>query len=128
MRVLVDSHAFLWAILEDAKLSAASRAIWLEQTNQLLLSPASLWEISIKAGLRKLELNRPLLQFFEEEMEKNRLELFPISPGHAATVATLPQIHRDPFDRMLVAQALCEGIAILSADQQFDAYGVTRLW
>lgn len=127
-RVLVDSHAFLWAVLEDHRLSQWARSTWLDQSAELLISPASLWEIAIKVGVQKLKVDRPLPQFFAEELAANNLMRLPISADHAAFVATLPAVHRDPFDRLLIAQALCEGLPILSADRQLDAYGASRVW
>ena len=128
MRILVDTHAFLWAVLEDRKLSANARAQWLHPEADLYISPASLWEIAIKVGLGKLKIAQPLDQFFELELFSNDLKLLPIAPDHAARVATLPHLHGDPFDRMLVAQSLCESLPILSADALLDGYGVQRVW
>ncbi len=128
MRLLVDTHAFVWAVLEDRKLSQSARQTWIDDTNELLISPASLWEIAIKVGLGKLALNRPIDEFFATELVSNRLELLPILPSHAARVSELPHHHRDPFDRLLVAQALCENVPLLSADAALDNYGVQRVW
>ncbi len=128
MRLLVDTHAFVWAVLEDRKLSQSARQTWLDDTNELLISPASLWEIAIKVGLGKLALKRPFEEFFATELTGNRLELLPILPSHASRVAELPHHHRDPFDRLLVAQALCENVPLLSADAALDVYGVQRVW
>lgn len=126
--MLVDTHAFVWAVLEDRKLSQTARQTWLDDTNELLISPACLWEIAIKVGLGKLALNRPIDEFFAKELAGNRLELLAILPSHAARVAALPRHHRDPFDRLLVAQALCENLPLLSADAALDAYGIRRVW
>lgn len=128
MRLLVDTHAFLWAVLEDRKLSATARAQWLDPTTELYVSPVTLWEIAIKTGLGKLNISQPIDRFFEVELVVNNLTLLAIEPNHAARVAALPQHHGDPFDRMLIAQSLCEGLPILSADAALDAYGVTRVW
>jgi PIN domain nuclease of toxin-antitoxin system len=128
MRVLVDSHVFLWAVLEDPRLSLHAREIWLDEQNQLLISAASLWEIAIKVGLGKLAIDRPLKEFYAEELAKNSLILLPISADHAAALAALPPVHRDPFDRMIVAQAISEELSLLSADKLLDAYGIRREW
>ena len=128
MKLLVDTHAFVWAVLEDRKLSHAARALWLDQTNQLLISPGSLWELAIKIGLGKFSLDRSTEEFFTTELATNQLQLLPITAAHAARVADLPRHHRDPFDRLLVAQALCEDVPLLSADAAFDVYGVRRVW
>jgi PIN domain nuclease of toxin-antitoxin system len=128
VRLLVDTHAFLWAVLEDQKLSGEARSQWLSPDSELLISPTSLWEIAIKVALGKLKLRGTTREFFERELRSNSLTLLPIAPAHAARVATLPHHHGDPFDRMLVAQALCEDLPVLSADVAFDAYGVARVW
>lgn len=128
MRLLVDTHAFLWAVLEDRKLSANARAKWLDPATELFISPASLWEIAIKTGLGKLSISQPIDRFFDVELVANDLTLLAIGPHHAARVATLPHHHGDPFDRMLIAQSLCENLPILSADAALDVYGVTRMW
>ncbi len=128
MQVLIDSHTLLWAILEHDRLSTIARSTWLDEANDLLVSPASLWEIAIKIGLGKLVVDGSLEEFYASEIAANKLAVLPVLPRHAARVATLPYHHRDPFDRMLVAQALCEDLPLLSADSQLDAYGVQRIW
>ena len=128
MRVLVDTHTFLWAVLEDHKLSENARRTWLDEANELLISPASLWEIAIKVGLGKLEVDEPLDGFFDRELAINDLTVLAIAPRHAAAISLLPHHHRDPFDRMLAVQAAVEGVPIVSADALLDAYGVRRLW
>jgi PIN domain nuclease of toxin-antitoxin system len=94
----------------------------------VLLSAASYWEIAIKVSTGKLTLAEPYDVFLPREIQQNRLEMLPIEVAHAAVVATLPFHHRDPFDRLLVGQALSENIPLVSADTIFDAYGVTRIW
>lgn len=96
--------------------------------NQLYLSPASFWELAIKIQLGKYQLNVPFREFIDMGMNLYALEVLPILPAHAAEVATLPRIHGDPFDRMLIAQAMVEQMVIVSADTAFDAYPVTRVW
>ena len=122
MRVLLDTHAFLWFVAGDARLSSrASDAI--ADADDALLSVASCWEIAIKASLGKLTLRLPVERFLTEQIAFNRFELL-----HTTRIATLPWHHRDPFDRLLAAQALHEKVAIASADPVFRQYGVKRIW
>ena len=131
MKVLLDTHTFLWFVAGDAQLSQLARKAIEDLNNQRFLSIASLWEIAIKTNLGKLnviEENEKFADFFEKETWRNNIDLLPISLSHLAVVATLPQHHRDPFDRLLVAQAQSENLIILSADVTLDAYDITRHW
>jgi PIN domain nuclease of toxin-antitoxin system len=127
MRLLLDTQAFLWFIWTDARLSAMARALIQDPNNTIFLSSASCWEIAIKVSTRKLALNKPLDVFILEALQQNGFDILAIEVAHAAVVATLPFHHRDPFDRMLVAQSLAEKMPVISVDAAFDAYGVTRL-
>ena len=128
MRLLLDTHSFLWMSLDESKLSEAAREIIADLENDLLLSPASYWEIGIKISTGKYLLSESLDSFVGREVERNDLQILPIEPRHAAEVTRLPFHHRDPFDRMLVAQAIVEKVPIISADVQLDAYGIKRIW
>lgn len=128
MRLLLDTHSFLWMSLDESKLSEAAREIIADLENDLLLSPASYWEIGIKISTGKYLLSESLDSFVGREVERNDLQILPIEPRHAAEVTRLPFHHRDPFDRMLVAQAIVEKVPIISADVQLDAYGIERIW
>ena len=128
MRLILDTHTFLWFIFGDPQLSIAANALLQDPANEKFLSLASPWEVGIKVSAGKLTLSRPLEAYFEEQMQLNSIKLLPITLAHIARVSTLPFHHRDPFDRMLIAQSLTEGIPILSADAAFDAYDITRLW
>lgn len=128
MQLLVDTYAFLWEVLDDVRLSAVAQQAWDDEANELFVSPASFWEIAIKVSKGKLSIGRSIDDFFAVELARNKLRLLPISIDHAARVASLPHHHGDPFDRMLIAQSLCEKLPILSADGALDAYGVTRMW
>ncbi|HEY1379119.1 MAG TPA: type II toxin-antitoxin system VapC family toxin [Gemmataceae bacterium] len=128
MRVLLDTHTFLWFIAGDSKLSAAARTLIEDGANDKLLSIASPWEIAIKASRRKLPLAEPFQVLIPREIAGNGFILLPITLDHLAAVNTLPFHHADPFDRLTAAQALVEGIPVISADPSFDAYHVTRLW
>jgi PIN domain nuclease of toxin-antitoxin system len=94
----------------------------------MLVSPASYWEIAIKISVGKYSLAVPYEDFFRGAIDDNGFRLLPIEPRHTAALTTLPYHHKDPFDRLLIAQAMVEGVPLVSADSAFDAYGVTRLW
>jgi PIN domain nuclease of toxin-antitoxin system len=128
MAAILDTHAFLWLVSGDPRLSAAAREYAKDPANPLWLSAASGWEIGIKFGLGRLQLDLPLSQLLTESIARLSLHWLGIKPEHVAAVASLPRHHGDPFDRMLVAQCHCERVALLSSDATLDAYGVTRIW
>ena len=128
MKLLLDTHAFLWMSLDDPKLCDNARNLLADPNNELLLSPASYWEIAIKISTGAYTLSEPLDEFVNREVERNEFGILSIGINHAAIVAQLPFHHRDPFDRMLIAQALCEDIAIVGKDEVFDQYNVRRVW
>lgn len=128
MRMLLDTHAFLWYVLDDRQLSANARAAIEEDEAVVLISPASFWEIAIKISLGNYSLTVPYERFWRSGIEDNRFRILPIELHHTAALVTLPFHHRDPFDRLLIAQSLVEGIPLVSADAQFDAYSIRRLW
>jgi len=100
----------------------------IEQTEILYLSSASHWEIAIKIALGKYALPEPFVQFMGRELVNNNITILPIEISHTAQLTTLPSHHRDPFDRLIIAQALAEELPIVSIDVQFDTYGVKRVW
>ncbi len=128
MRLLLDTHIFLWFVFDDAQLNVRARTLIEDPDNESLLSIASVWETCIKVGIGKLQLKKPPETFFREQLTDSGIGLLPIEIKHAAQVSALPLHHRDPFDRLLIAQSLTEGIPLVSADAALDAYGVTRLW
>jgi len=128
VNLLLDTHAFLWFIGGSSSLSKRARTLIEDETNRVVLSTASLWEIAIKISLEKLTLSESFDVLIPEQLAVNGIELLDISINHAALVANLPFHHRDPFDRLLVAQAKVEQMAVISKDQAFDAYEVNRLW
>jgi PIN domain nuclease of toxin-antitoxin system len=128
VRLLLDTHAFLWWVADDDALTPTARAAISDPANECLFSAASAWEISIKVSIGKLSLVGDVRRFLPEQMAANGFEPLPVSVTHAARVADLPFHHRDPFDRLLAAQALEERIAIISADAVFRKYGVKRIW
>lgn len=129
MRVLLDTHAFLWFIGGSPNLSSQARQLIEDSGNERLISIASLWEMSIKASLGKLKLNLSFPDMVREHISGNSMKLLHISPEHLDIVRTLPFHHKDPFDRLLIAQSLSENMLVLSRDQVFDDYvGMQRVW
>lgn len=127
MRVLLDTHAFLWWITDSPRLSGYAREV-ISGSNELLFSAASGWEIAIKARLGKLQVPEDLGKFITGQLSRNEMVVLPVYLGHALHVHTLPGHHRDPFDRLLVSQASLEGLPVLSADPQISRYPVEVLW
>jgi PIN domain nuclease of toxin-antitoxin system len=128
MRLLLDTHAFLWFVLNDPQLSATAGRLISDPANDVLISPASYWEIAIKVALRKLDLHAPYDDFMQRAIVGNDFEILPIEPRHTSLLTTLPFHHRDPFDRLIVAQAIVENIPLISVDAVLDQYPITRLW
>ena len=128
MRLLLDTHTFLWFVLDDPQLSTRARALVVDPTNDIEVSPATYWEIAIKISLGKYELPEPYDVFIEREIASNDFRILPIEPKHTAALINMPFHHRDPFDRLMIAQAIVEGIPIVTVDVAFDAYPITRLW
>ena len=128
MKVLLDTHAFLWWIADDPKLSFRAREMISDIDNELFLSAASGWEITIKVQMGRLSLPDEPERFIFSQMKMNAIQSLPILMNHALHVSTLPDHHRDPFDRMLIAQAQVEGFPILSVDPQIAKYQVEVIW
>jgi len=128
MKLLLDSHAFIWWSSEPEKLSSLARAHCEDRNNILLLSVASVWEMQIKQQLGKLQLVAPLRTLIENQQRNNDLQILRIEIEHALALDTLPLHHKDPFDRMLIAQANAEELFIMSKDEIFKAYSVKLLW
>lgn len=127
MKLLLDTHAFLWFIEDNPRLSVDAKAL-LESDAELLISTASLWEIAIKTSIGKLTLTQPFETFLPQQLELNNITILSIELAHLAIVSALPFYHRDPFDRLLIAQAMNEQLPVVSADTAFDAYAIERLW
>jgi PIN domain nuclease of toxin-antitoxin system len=128
VKLLLDTQAFLWFVLNDARLSSNARTLLIDPANELLFSPASYREIAIKVSIGKYHVPGSFQDFMDRQIAHNQLSILPIAVSHAAAVAALPFHHRDPFDRLLIAQALVENVPLVSADAVVDAYGVNRLW
>lgn len=128
MKALLDTHTFLWWITEDPRLSSRAREIISDGENILYLSAASCWEMAIKARLGKLEMPANITSFITDQMAINAITPLAVEISHALHVYTLPNHHRDPFDRLLVAQAQIENLPILTADPQIARYAVKIIW
>ena len=128
MRLLLDTHSFLWFVLDDQRLSSTAKAAIEDAANEIEVSPASYWEIAIKIALKKYTLPQPYQNFMEQQIAANQFRILPIEVRHTAILTTMPHHHRDPFDRLLAAQAIAESISLISRDTHFDDYGVIRLW
>jgi PIN domain nuclease of toxin-antitoxin system len=128
MILLLETHTALWFFWDDSQLSALAKSVIVDPGNQKMVSLASCWEVAIKASTGKLKLGEPARTFLPREIARNNFDLLPISLEHATAVEALPFHHRDPFDRLLIAQAQVERIPVVSADLTFASYGVTRLW
>jgi PIN domain nuclease of toxin-antitoxin system len=128
MRVLLDTHAWLWFVLGDNSHSPTARSLIEDPGNEKLISPASYWETTIKISIGKFTLPQPYDQFIGHAIVGQGFSLLPILPEHTAALISLPFHHRDPFDRLLVAQALIEQIPLVSMDESLDAYTIQRRW
>lgn len=128
MNLLIDSHALIWGYFDPARLSPTARTALTNSSNRVFVSAASFWEIAIKISIRKLNLAEPFPDFVQHAIFDNGFTILPIEPRHAAELVALPFHHRDPFDRMIVAQSIVENTAVLSADGALDQYPVRRIW
>ena len=128
MKVLLDTHAFLWSITGDDRLSETAEKTFLNPENNLYFSAASFWEICIKLSLGKLSLKSGRLKTIQEEMRINAVQWLPVEMQHCVELTKLPFHHRDPFDRMLIAQALAEDLQLLSRDGRLSAYEIELIW
>ena len=128
MKLLLDTHVLIWWTSSSEKLSESVYSLLSDSDNTLKFSIASIWEIQIKLQLGKLTLNSSLASLIENQQRVNNLQLLPIELVHIYALAGLPNHHRDPFDRILIAQAIVEKIPIVSIDSVFDAYPSERLW
>jgi PIN domain nuclease of toxin-antitoxin system len=128
VRYLLDTHTFLWWVVDDPRLSARVREIMRDSGNDFYFSAVSAWEIAIKHQLGRLTLDRDSDRFVTEQIAANRLATLPIDLRHALQAGKLPLQHRDPFDRLLIAQSLLEDLPILTGDAAITAYDVQTVW
>lgn len=128
MKLLLDTHTFIWWDLEPERLSPRVLSLCQDASNQMVLSVASIWEMQIKIQLGKLQFPKPLRQMIAEQQETNQIELLPVALEHVLALAELAMLHKDPFDRLIVAQAKTEALRLLSRDPRVAAYGVAVDW
>lgn len=127
-RLLLDTHTFLWWDSAPERLSTSVLALCQDPAVVLFLSIVSLWEIQIKSDLGKLPLLLPLAEIVQEQQARHGLEILPVTPEHIYALSSLPLHHKDPFDRLLIAQALTEELPLASADGAFAAYPISLVW
>lgn len=128
MKLLLDTHTFLWFVNDSPDLSLPAKDLLEDDANDLFLSPASVWEMAIKSSTSKLHLPAPIAAFVPAQLIANDILLLPIEVAHLGVVETLPFHHKDPFDRLLAAQSLSENLPMISIDAVLDLYGVQRFW
>jgi PIN domain nuclease of toxin-antitoxin system len=128
VNLLLDTHTFLWFVNGNKQISDKVKKLIESEDNQSFISIASLWEMSIKYNLGKLKFDEPFDTFIEREITNSEINILHINLEHLKITATLPLYHRDPFDRLIIAQAIIENINLLSKDSAFDAYSVKRIW
>ena len=128
MRLLLDTHTVLWYLTGDPRMSATAIRLIDDPDNVKFVSPMVHWETAIKISIGKYTLHQPFDEFFQRGMQRTGFRDLPIQIQHTTLLSTMPFHHRDPFDRLLVAQALAELMPVISSDAALDAYGVQRLW
>jgi len=128
MRILLDTHSFLWWITDDPRLSDHARKVISDGENELFFSAASGWEIAIKIHIGRLKLSQDPKQYILDQLRLNGIQSLSIHIHHALHVSNLPAHHRDPFDRLLIAQAHLEGLAIITTDANIHKYKVKVIW
>jgi PIN domain nuclease of toxin-antitoxin system len=128
VKLLLDTHTFIWWDSEPAKLSSQVLALCQNRTNRLLLSVASVWEMQIKLQLGKLKLNLPLAEIIESQQQRNNIEVLSVALAHVLALQNLPLHHKDPFDCLLIAQANVEDVTLVSNDPMFTKYAVKVVW
>ena len=128
MKLLLDTHAFLWWVSDDSRLPDRARHLIGAPRNAVLFSAVSAWEIVVGAALGRLSLPEPAERFVPGQLRENAFVSIPVTVSHALAVGRLPDLHRDPFDRLLIAQALVEDLTIVTRDEQISKYPVRVAW
>lgn len=128
MEYLLDTHALLWIVTDDNQLSNKAKKLFLDEKNEIFISTASMWEIAIKVSLDRLELGQSLTDFYYKHVIGNKIQLLNIKVEHLAVLETLEFYHRDPFDRLIICQAIVEEIPVLSSDKILSKYPIKRIW
>lgn len=127
MKILLDTHVFIWSVTRKS-LSPTATALFLDSANELYFSLASYWEIAVKVSLGKLVLDNKWMQQIDEEMTANGIQWLPIAKEHCQQVTTLPHLHGDPFDRLLIAQAMVEQMTLMTANDKITRYAIPTVW
>jgi PIN domain nuclease of toxin-antitoxin system len=128
MKILLDTHTLFWSVEQPGKVSVAAMSALQDPANDRLLSAATVWELAIKVGLGKIKLSMPYRQWMEKAIIDLVLDIVPVTVDYADRVVVLPPHHKDPFDRLIIAQALVDAVPVAGSDAIFDSYGVTRIW
>ncbi len=128
MKLLLDTHTFIWWDSVPNKLSTEVLSLFQDQANEMILSVASIWEMQIKLQLGKLQLNSPLREIITTQQETNNIKILDVSLVHILALEELPTPHKDPFDRLLVAQTIAEDAILVSRDKMFKQYPIKLLW
>ncbi|MBD2307999.1 type II toxin-antitoxin system VapC family toxin [Chroococcidiopsis sp. FACHB-1243] len=128
MRLLLDTHTFIWFVTNSSQLSIAVKELIEDENNEKLLSIASIWEMAIKQSIGKLRFSQPFQVFVQQQLSINSIDVLNININHLTVVSSLPLHHRDPFDRLFISQAMVAQLSILSIDSAFDSYPIQRLW
>lgn len=128
MQYLLDTHALLWIVSDDARLSKKVKSIYLNPENEIFVSIASLWEITVKLSRNRLEIKTSLEDFVQNDVIGNDIAIMPIRLSHLYTLRDLPFYHSDPFDRLIISQSKEEKIPVLGIDKIFDKYKIKRVW
>jgi len=128
MKYLLDTHAFLWFVTDDNRLSSKAKSIIQDSSNEIYFSAASAWEISIKTKLGRLKLGRNLESFIIEQLTENSFGPLAITVSHSLYTEKLPQIHKDPFDRIMISQTKVENMVLITRDKEIREYKVSTVW
>lgn len=128
MKYLIDTHVLLWITNHDSRLSKKAKDLFLNEKNDIYLSIASIWEMAIKISLNKLDVNEPLKNFVRTKIIANKIKITNISVEHLFMLEDLPFHHKDPFDRLIIAQSIVENIPIISKDSVFRKYNIKKIW
>jgi PIN domain nuclease of toxin-antitoxin system len=128
VKCLLDTHALIWIVDNDSRLTRKVKSLYLDEDNLFFVSLATVWELAIKISLKKIEIKSDLVDFVGEHIQGNNLGILPIQLSHCFQLQKLDFHHRDPFDRLILSQAIVEGMSIVSADKAFDHYPIQRIW
>lgn len=128
MKYIIDTHTLLWIVTDNPQLSEKAKKIYLNSKNHIFFSMVSIWEISIKISLKKLSIDHSLKDFIQKHVKGNDIRILNIELQHILLLENLHYHHRDPFDRLLISQAITENIPVISSDKSFDLYPIKRIW